>query len=431
MTGLILITGATGKVGSEVVKQLAASKIPFRAAIHTPTKAAILKGLVTDAVEFDFGKLETVKKALKGVEKVLLITPVSDKMVEMTSNFVKAAKEAGVKHIVKLSSSQADTNSTSQLGKWHGESEKIIEQSGIAYTFLRPTYFMQNFTSTHLEDIKLQGAFYLPCGTGKISLIDIKDVASVAISVLTKSGHENKIYSLTGPESLTFTEAADIFTEKLNKMVTYLDIAEEGYDNDPQNRKVGAKSMMKDKGLPDWLIDSLMQLYKSIKTGNAGVVTTAVQEITGKPATKFSQFAVDSKQLFTIDSSLKPRAYDMLDRRSKIPDQKKSRTGDETRKDYDVTYEHDKMTKKTFKIKIVYNMNGCTGSGHCALSDIYDFSIGEDFKGILVGGKEIAPGVFVKEVETTEPHLAINAAKTCTPKVIAVIDMETGKRIAP
>lgn len=230
---------------------------------------------------------------------------------------------------------------------------------------------------------------------------------------------------------MTFTEAADIFTEKLNKMVTYLDIAEEGYDNDPQKRKEGAKSMMKAQGLPDWLVEALLETYKSIKSGNQATITNTVQEITGKPAIKFSQFASDSKQLFMVDPSLKPRAYDLLDRKSKIPDQKKSRTGDETRKDYDVTYEHDKMIRKVFKIKIVYNMNGCTGSGHCALSDIYDFSIREDFKGILVGGKEIAPGVFVKEVETTEPHLAINAAKTCTPKVIAVIDMETGKRIAP
>ncbi|HLD56920.1 MAG TPA: SDR family oxidoreductase [archaeon] len=426
----ILVTGATGKVGSEVVKQLSASKVPFRAAIHTPANAANLKGLVTDGVEFDFNKAQTMKKALQGVEKVFLITPVSDKMVEMTSNFVKAAKEAGVKHIVKLSSLSA-SHETTTLGKWHAESEKIIQQSGIPYTFLRPTFFMQNFTSSYLEDIKLQGAFYMPCGSGKISLIDVRDVAAVAVSVLTRPSHENKTYNLTGPEALTLTEIADIFTEKLNKMVTYLDIAEEGYDNDPQKRKEGAKSMMKAKGLPDWLVDSMIENYRTIKSGNQGTVTTTVQEITGRPATKFSQFATDSKPLFMVDSSLKPRAYDLLDRKTKIPLEKKSRTGDETRKDYDVTYEHDKMVKKVFKIKIVYNMNGCTGSGHCALSDIYDFSIREDFKGVLVGGKEIAPGVFVKEVETTEPHLAINAAKTCTPKVIAVIDVETGKRIAP
>ncbi|MBI2076105.1 MAG: hypothetical protein HYT72_02560 [Candidatus Aenigmarchaeota archaeon] len=99
----------------------------------------------------------------------------------------------------------------------------------------------------------------------------------------------------------------------------------------------------------------------------------------------------------------------------------------------DKTYEHDRKEKKVFRLRIVYNRKGCCASGHCILSDPYDFDLDEEFKAILKDGKEMdnAKGVFVKEIETTEPHLAINAAKTCTPKVIAVIDLETGKRIAP
>ena len=106
--------------------------------------------------------------------------------------------------------------------------------------------------------------------------------------------------------------------------------------------------------------------------------------------------------------------------------------GDTTRTDYDAAYEHDKAKKKVFKLRIVYNKKGCTKSGHCALSDIYDFELDQDFKGVLKEGKETAPGsdIWTKEVDTTEPHLAINAAKTCTPRVIAIIDRETGKRIA-
>ncbi len=97
-------------------------------------------------------------------------------------------------------------------------------------------------------------------------------------------------------------------------------------------------------------------------------------------------------------------------------------------------YEHDKKVKKVFKLKIVYNKKGCIASDHCVLSDPYDFKLDDEFKAILIDGKEQdgpVRGIFVKEIETTEPHLAINAAKTCTPKVIAIIDMETGKRIAP
>lgn len=99
----------------------------------------------------------------------------------------------------------------------------------------------------------------------------------------------------------------------------------------------------------------------------------------------------------------------------------------------DKRYEHDRKEKKVFKLRIVYNKKGCIASGHCLLSDPYDFELDEEFKAVLKGGKEMsnAKDVFVKEIETTEPHLVINAAKTCTPKVIAIIDVETGKRIAP
>jgi len=97
-------------------------------------------------------------------------------------------------------------------------------------------------------------------------------------------------------------------------------------------------------------------------------------------------------------------------------------------------YEHDRKEKKVFRLRIVYNKKGCTAAGHCALSDPYDFTIDEDFTANLIGGREQAgsvKGIFFKDIETAEPHLAINAAKTCTPRVIAVIDLDTGKRIAP
>ena len=100
----------------------------------------------------------------------------------------------------------------------------------------------------------------------------------------------------------------------------------------------------------------------------------------------------------------------------------------------DDKYEHDHAKRKTFKLRIIYNKKGCLSSGHCLLSDPYDFKLDDEFKAILLDSKEgegLQQGVFFKEIETTEPHLIMNAAKTCTPRVIAVIDMETGKRIAP
>jgi ferredoxin len=99
----------------------------------------------------------------------------------------------------------------------------------------------------------------------------------------------------------------------------------------------------------------------------------------------------------------------------------------------DKRYEHDRKTRKKYKLRIVYNKNGCIASGHCILSDPYNFKLDSEFKADLVDGAPhpTAKGTWVKEIETDEPHLVINAAKTCTPRVIAVIDLETGQRIAP
>ena len=100
----------------------------------------------------------------------------------------------------------------------------------------------------------------------------------------------------------------------------------------------------------------------------------------------------------------------------------------------DSRYEHDKKVRKVFKLRVVYNKNGCISAGHCALSDPHNFTLDDDFKGVLVDAKEQAgpvKGIWIKDIETTEPHLILNAAKTCTPKVIAIIDLKTNKRIAP
>ena len=99
----------------------------------------------------------------------------------------------------------------------------------------------------------------------------------------------------------------------------------------------------------------------------------------------------------------------------------------------DKRYEHDKKIRKKYKLRIIYNKNGCTSAGHCILSDPYNFKLDSEFKADLVDGTPhpTSKGTWVKEIETEEPHLIMNAAKTCTPRVIAVIDIETGKRIAP
>ncbi|HEY9821177.1 MAG TPA: NmrA family NAD(P)-binding protein [Candidatus Sericytochromatia bacterium] len=145
MTETILVMGATGNVGSQVVKQLADAGANVRAAVRSPRKAESLKSEKVSLTEFDTDKPETVEAAFQGVDKVFLLTPLVPNMVELSANLVEAAKKAGVKHIIKSSGMGAEVEPGITLTRWHREAEKAIEASGIAFTFVRPNGFMQNY----------------------------------------------------------------------------------------------------------------------------------------------------------------------------------------------------------------------------------------------------------------------------------------------
>ena len=158
---MILVTGATGTVGSEVVKQLLSKGLKVRAAVHSRPAP---KG--AESVQLDLNSAESVRAAMKGVEKLFLLTPMSDRATEQVRNALKSAKDAGVTHVVRLSAAGADEKSPNILLKWHGESEELVKKSGIAYTILRPGVFMQNFANFMGGTIK-QGAIYAAAGEGR------------------------------------------------------------------------------------------------------------------------------------------------------------------------------------------------------------------------------------------------------------------------
>ena len=209
MSDTILVTGATGTVGSEVVKQLTSSGHRVRAAIHTPTKAHKFKDNMVDLVTLDYTRPETFADAFKDVDKLFLLTPISPNMGSNSSNLVNAAKQNAIKHIVKLSVMGADAEPGIIIGRLHRQEEKIIEGSGIPYNFLRPGAFMQNFVNYFGETIKNQNAFYFPAGEGKVSFVDVRDIASVAVVFLTRNDtkYENKAYGITGQEALSYGQA--------------------------------------------------------------------------------------------------------------------------------------------------------------------------------------------------------------------------------
>ena len=284
----ILVTGATGTVGSELVKQLtsspsslpSSSDIKVRGAIHSPNKVEEFRknNRNTEIVVMDFNKPQTVAEALNSVDKLFWLTLPRPNMDEASTDLITEAKKNGVKQIVKLSVFQF----VGSIGRWHKHEEKIIEESGIPYTFLRAGAFMQNFISFFGQTIKNQNAFYLPAGDGKVSFVDVRDIAAVAVKLLTENrpSHENTAFGITGQEALSYSQAAEILSKATGKKISYIDI--------PQEEAIKS---MKGFGMEDWLIADLIEFSNIIKAGNASQITDTIEQFLGRKATSFEQFA--------------------------------------------------------------------------------------------------------------------------------------------
>jgi uncharacterized protein YbjT (DUF2867 family) len=233
---------------------------------------------------FDFENEDTFAEALEGVEKVFLLPPLMPNQVEVANAFVDAAKRAGVRHIVKLSVMNADTEPPFTFGKWHAASERHIHESGLAFTFLRPNSFMQNFMN-HFPP--RDGVIYLPWGNGKASFVDTRDIAAVAAEVLTGKGYEGNTYTLTGPAALGIAEVAKLLSEAAGREIKYVDVPE-----------AAARDGMLQAGLPQWMVDALADLHASQKQDRWTAVTSDIEKVLGKPATSFEQFARDHADRF-------------------------------------------------------------------------------------------------------------------------------------
>lgn len=275
---MILITGATGTSGSEIVRQLAATGARFRVLARNPEKAASLRLAGVELVAGDLAKPQSLAAALIGVDRVLLLSGPDPRQVEVQGNLVEASKRAGVRHIVKFSAMTADPASTSRFPRWHGQTEQQIRNSGLSWTFLRPTFFTQNLLS--MADMIKSGTIYQPAADSKASFVDVRDIAAVAVKALTEGGHEGKAYDITGPELLSYHDIARILLDVTGKPVKYQDIP-----------PAAAKQAMVGSGMPEWLADALNELMEQMRSGQYAVLSSAVRHVAKKQPIKLSQFA--------------------------------------------------------------------------------------------------------------------------------------------
>jgi len=283
---MILVTGATGKVGSELVRRLKEKGESFRVMVRTAEQVEKFQARGIGTVLGDFEHPETFLPALTGVERAFLLSPAGPHQVEQQGAFVDAAVLAEVKHLVKLSALGAAPSSPLTLGRWHGATEQKIEASGLAWTHLRPHFFSQNLLQ-FASLIRAQGAFFVPGGEAEIPPIDVRDIADVAAIALTEDGHAGKAYTLTGPEDLSFAAMAEKLAAALGRPVRYVDVP-----------PAGAKQGMMGAGLPEWMADALLELYALYRSGQGSGVSPDVETVTGHPALSFDDFARDHAATF-------------------------------------------------------------------------------------------------------------------------------------
>lgn len=278
---MILITGATGNIGTALAKQLAAQGTAFRALVRSPKHIPGADTLIGDMSDKD-----SLIKALQGVEKAFLLTNSSEEAEQLQSNFVDAAAAAGVKHIVKLSQFAAEKNSPVRFMRYHAAIEEKIIQSGMAYTFLRPNLFMQGLLG-FADLIKHTHQFYASIGDAPVSLVDVRDIATVAAIALSQPGHENKVYDLTGPAAITHAQIAQFLSEATGKSISFVDVP-----------AATMRPALIQAGFPEWQADGLLEDYAHYARGEAAAVSSVIEELTGNPARDFASFAREFASFF-------------------------------------------------------------------------------------------------------------------------------------
>jgi len=273
---MILITGASGNVGQEVLAQIAKTGREIRAAFQSAAKAATAPPGV-ETVVLDYNQPETVRGALLDVERVFLVGPVTPDLPQLERNATDEIKRSGVRQIVKLS---AMGGQAATFPRQHEESENYIKSSGLPYTFLRPNGFMQNMVNYNGATIRSQNAFYGTQGDGQVSHIDVRDIAAVAVRVLTEDGHTGKTYTLTGPEALTNSTIAAILSGAIGRAIKYVDLP-------PEQMKLALLAA----GMSEWNANALLDLNDLYRSGGASAVTSDVEQILRREPTTFEQFA--------------------------------------------------------------------------------------------------------------------------------------------
>ena len=277
---MILVTGASGNVGSAVLQELLRVKAPVRSMYRSKEDAAKAPA-GANPVCADFADRASLDRALDGVESLYLVCSPIPQLVELESNVIDACRAHGIKHLVQNSALGASVYDRS-FPSWHYEVEKRVNASGIPATILRPESFMQNIANFFGGTIQSDRAFYAAGDNAPIAFIDVRDIGAIAAKVLTSDGHTGKTYTLTGPEALSYAQVAEKLSAQLGATVKYVSLTQEQL-----------RQSMRDLGMPPWQVEALADLQAYYTDGPGAKVTSDVHEVLGREPIRFDQFLRD------------------------------------------------------------------------------------------------------------------------------------------
>ncbi len=271
---MIVVFGATGNIGGEVVRQLAGKGAMVRALTRDPSRLEVPAGV--EVVRADLLEPASLDAALSGAERLFLVAHAMD-LPAAARNASVAAKRAGVRHVVMVSSGTIAIEPEVTIGRWHREAEEVMRASGLTWTFLRPG----NFASNALRwagTIRAQGAVFAPTG-GRTAPIDPRDIADVAVAALTEPGHAGKTHVLTGCEVMTAADQVATIAAVIGRELRFVDVP-----------PAAARAGMAKSGMSEVLADAIVQLLVAGWESSDSVITSSVREITGHEPRSFAEW---------------------------------------------------------------------------------------------------------------------------------------------
>lgn len=273
--GTILVTGATGAIGRELVRALRSAGADVLAGSRRGVDVEGAPGR-----RMDFADAAALSGAFRGIDHLFLLLPLVPVTIELARNAVKAARAAGVRHILRFSAAGADAGSPVALSRLHGEVDAVIAGSDIDWTVIRPADVMQTFITPFGGMVK-SGAIHLPHGLGRAGYIDVRDIADAAAAILLDpTQHSVRVYTLTGPEALSAGDIAGHLTAATGREIRYV----------PADEAVAADAMRR-QGWDAWAVGMLSGLNRSVADGLTAGLTDHARRLLGREPRRFADFA--------------------------------------------------------------------------------------------------------------------------------------------